>query len=74
MEEFDIYHWLIQHPLRTYVASAILLVGLGLFILAKVMAYRDKRRSNPEKNDGRYTTANKIQHGASNVREAELKE
>ena len=54
MEEFDIYHWLIQHPLRTYDASAILLVGLGLFIVAKVTAYRDKRRSSREKYDGRY--------------------
>ncbi|MEP6704615.1 MAG: hypothetical protein ABJB34_07400 [Acidobacteriota bacterium] len=53
MEEFDTYHWLIQHPLRTYVASAILLVGLGLFIIAKITAHRDKRGSGPENPDGR---------------------
>ena len=49
MEEFEIYHCLTQHPLRTYVTAAILILGLGLFIVAKVTAYRDKRRSSPEK-------------------------
>ena len=67
MEEFDIYHWLIQHPLRTYVTAAILLLGLVLFIIAKVTAYRDKRQSSPEKHD-------EDTRDASGGRKAKLKE
>ena len=74
MEEFEIYHWLIQHPFRTYVTSAILILGLGLFIVAKVTAYRDKRRSSPEKHDEDTTTANKIPRHATSGRKAKLKE